>query len=77
MVGLSDFAGSDSNGWPTGPDFQNCAETGPVGHPLEIEPAKSSNPTRFWAETGPVGHPLEFEPAKSAKRTRFLSKTDP
>ena len=62
-MGLADFAGSNSNGWPTGPvsivdfvgsKFQRMAswpsfdffiETGPVGHPLEFESAKSANPT--------------------------------
>ena len=28
-------------------------ETGPVGHPLEFDPAKSVNPTRFCSKIDP------------------------
>ena len=31
-------------------NFDFFTETGPVGHPLEFEPAKSGNPTRFLSK---------------------------
>ena len=73
LVGLADFAGSNSNGWPTGPvstfdrNSVNCTRS-PVSY--------NSPSFDFLSETGPVGHPLKFEPAKSANPTRFLSKLD-
>ena len=40
-------------------------ETGPVGYPLEFEPAKSANPTRFLSKIDQSSHLMG--------RERFLS----
>ena len=69
-MGLADFAGANSNGWPTGPVsiFRNR---------VNARLFRYNSPSfDFLIETEPVGHPLEFEPAKSANPTRFLSKID-
>ena len=74
-MGLADFAGSNSNGWLTGPvsikkwEQGELYETGGLfraTHPVSIKEI----------ETEPVGHPWNFEPAKSANPTRFLLKID-
>ena len=63
-MGLADSAGSKFRRMANWPSFvfffyrnrvnctkqAACFETGPVGHPLEFEPAKSANPTRFLSK---------------------------
>ena len=52
-------------------------ETGPVGHPLEFDPPKPANPTRFLSVTvGDIFYrPREKKPAKVLKNP--VSDSDP
>ena len=76
IVGLADFEGSNSNGWPTGPVLIKQSKLGEIYeagdlfraiHPFSIEKSK------LWASWPPVG---TYERAKSANPTRFLLKID-
>ena len=75
LVGLADFAGSNSNGWPTGPvsikksKLGELYETGGLFraiHPVSIKKTKLGQLVIHWY----------FEPAKSTNPARFLSKID-
>ena len=79
-MGLADFAGSNSNGWPTGPVsikknrnwgeiYETGHETGGLFraiHPVSIKKSKMGQLAVRW----------DLEPAKSVNPTRFLSKID-
>ena len=75
VVGLGDFAGPESDGWPTGPisieksKLREVYETGGqfrAIHPVSIKKRKLGQLAIRW----------NFEPAKSANPTRFLSQID-
>ena len=75
LAGLADFAGSKSNGWPTGPVSIKKSKLGELYktgglfraiHPVLIKKTKLSQLAIRW----------NFEPAKSTNPTRFLSKID-
>ena len=74
-MGLVDFAGSNSNGWPTDPisikksKLGEFYETGGLFraiHPVSTKKSKLGQLATRW----------DFEPAKSDNPTRFLSKID-
>ena len=66
------------------PSFDFLIETGPVGHPLDFEPAKSANPASFLSKidqqliegAGDVfQRPREKKPAKVLKNPVLFSGT--
>ena len=76
LMVLADFAGSNSNVWPTVPSFDQKIETGIIiyetgGRFRAIHLVSIKN-----SKLGQLAIRWNFEPAKSANPTRFLSKID-
>ena len=78
---VADFAGSNSNGWPTGPvsikksKLEELYETGSLFraiHPVSIDHPVSIKKSKL----GKLAIRWNFELAKSANPTRFVPKID-
>ena len=84
-MGLADFAGANSNGWPTGPvSIKKKSKLSQLAIRWNFEPAKSANPTRFLSKidqqliegAGDIfQRPREKKPAKVLKNPLLFSGT--